>query len=125
MRCCSLSRTRRNGEEARKRMERVSSPTPSRTRATKSSVLFISFFLSSSLVASVVPAYKYCISRKERNKRTNRRMVEEKEQGGCGGGGVKRNCFWQSTTATDDDADAARHEYEDASRRFVRRDVAI
>lgn len=42
-------------------------------------------------------------------------MVEEKEQGG-GIKEVKRNCFWQLTTATDDnDANAARHEYEDAS----------
>lgn len=51
-------------------------------------------------------------------------MVEEKEQGGIKE--VKRNCFWQLTTATDDnDADAARHKYEDASRRFVRRDAMI
>jgi len=38
---------------------------------------------------------------------------------------IKRNYFWQSTTATDDNADAARHKYEDAARRFVRRDAAI
>lgn len=119
MRCCFSLENERNGEKTRRRTERVSSPTPSRTRAAKSSVLLISLFSSlSSPLASVVPAYKYCISaKKEKNESKDGRERAR------GGGEVKRNCFWQSTT--DDDADAARHEYEDASQRFIRRDVAI
>lgn len=78
--------------------------------------LCLSLLLS---VVLVVPAYKYCISHKDKNKRTNRRTVE-KEQGILEK--IKKNYFWLSTTATDDDADAARHEHEDTSRRFVRRD---
>lgn len=123
MGCCSSLEDERNGEKARRRTEHVSSPTPLRTLRNPQSSLFLSFLLSLPLLRrSSLLINTASLAKKEENEsedgRRERAEGEAKE--------VKRNCFWQSTTATDDnDADAARHEYEDASQRFVRRDAVI
>lgn len=117
-----LSRQERK-EARRRRMEAcVSSPTPSRreTRAAKFSALSFSFGCD-----AFVPAYKYCISRKEEEQKNEspRRGDGGREKNGAGGG--KKNCFLAVDNCDRDDADTAAARMRRMPRRFVKRDAAI